>query len=36
MRKLLGLALASTLILGACGSNDGDKKKARAIPNEYR
>ncbi len=27
MRKLLGLALASTLILGACGSNDGDKKE---------
>lgn len=29
MRKLLGLALASTLILGACGSNDGDKKEEK-------
>ncbi|HDE5691741.1 TPA: hypothetical protein PDO75_001778 [Staphylococcus aureus] len=27
MKKLLGLVLASTLILGACGSNDGDKKE---------
>ncbi|CAC7172945.1 hypothetical protein H9S54_11560 [Staphylococcus aureus] len=26
MKKILGLLLASTLILGACGSNDGDKK----------
>lgn len=26
MRRLLGLILASTLILGACGSS-GDKKK---------
>ncbi|TXO18643.1 hypothetical protein FVP26_11715, partial [Staphylococcus aureus] len=27
MRRLLGLVLVSTLILGACGSNDGDKKE---------
>ncbi|HCV6518678.1 TPA: hypothetical protein PBX70_000733 [Staphylococcus aureus] len=27
MKRLLGLLLASTLVLGACGSNDGDKKE---------
>ncbi|MCO4429716.1 hypothetical protein [Staphylococcus aureus] len=27
MKRLLGLILASTLILGACGSNDTDKKE---------
>ena len=27
MKRLLGLLLASTLVLGACGSNDTDKKK---------
>ncbi|CDR24568.1 hypothetical protein [Staphylococcus argenteus] len=27
MKRLLGLVLVSTLVLGACGSNDGDKKE---------
>ncbi|MGZ9250109.1 hypothetical protein ACXN87_11625 [Staphylococcus aureus] len=27
MKRLLGLLLASTLVLGACGSNDTDKKE---------
>ena len=29
MKRLLGLLLASTLVLGACGSNDGDKKRGK-------
>ena len=29
MKRLLGLLLASTLVLGACGSNDTDKKKIK-------
>ena len=27
MKRLLYLILASALVLGACGSNDGDKKE---------
>lgn len=27
MKRLLGLVLVSTLVLGACGNNDGDKKE---------
>ncbi|EGL85261.1 putative lipoprotein [Staphylococcus aureus subsp. aureus 21305] len=27
MKRLLGLTLASALVLGACGSHDGDKKE---------
>ncbi|WKC56162.1 hypothetical protein vBSauSPHM_41 [Staphylococcus phage vB_SauS_PHM] len=27
MKRLLGLTLVSALVLGACGSHDGDKKE---------
>lgn len=36
MKRLLGLLLASTLVLGACGSNDGDKKEESKNRNKER
>ena len=36
MKRLLGLLLASTLVLGACGSNDTDKKKKLKNRNKER
>ena len=35
MKRLLGLLLASTLVLGACGSN-GDKKEESKNRNKER
>ena len=36
MKRLLGLLLASTLVLGACGSNDTDKKEEIKNRNKER
>lgn len=35
MKRLLYLILASALVLGACGSNDGDKKGESKKTEKY-